>query len=94
MMKRRFSKEAFEYGFRRYPKGLLMAGVSGCGKSAIAKSIASEWGMNLIKYQGINLPGGVQFDGQALLSQGNEEMEKIEDTLQDKYELPPDFFTG
>lgn len=48
MMKRRFSKEAFEYGFRRYPKGLLMAGVSGCGKSAIAKSIASEWGMNLI----------------------------------------------
>jgi hypothetical protein len=50
--------------------------------------------MNLIKYQGINLPGNVQFDAQALVSQGNEEMERIEDSLQDKYELPPDFFTG
>ena len=40
------------------------------------------------------MPGNVQFDAQALVSQGNEEMERIEDTLQDKYELPPDFFTG
>ena len=63
-------------------------------KRYVTASFRKQWGMNLIKYQGINLPGGVQFDGQALLSQGNEEMEKIEDTLQDKYELPPDFFTG
>ena len=34
--------------------------------------------MNLIKYQGINLPGNVQFDAQGLISQGNEEMERIE----------------
>ena len=63
-------------------------------KRYVTASFRKQWGMNLIKYQGLNLPGGVQFDGQALLSQGNEEMEKIEDTLQDKYELPPDFFTG
>ncbi len=63
-------------------------------KRYVTASFKKQWGMNLIKYQGINLPGGVQFDGQALISQGNEEMEKIEDTLQDKYELPPDFFSG
>ncbi len=63
-------------------------------KRYVTASFRKQWGMNLIKYQGINLPGGVQFDGQALISQGNDEMEKIEDTLQDKYELPPDFFTG
>ena len=63
-------------------------------KKYVTASFRKQWGMNLIKYQGINLPGGVQFDGQALISQGNEEMERIENDLQDKYELPPDFFTG
>ena len=63
-------------------------------KKYVTASFRKQWGMNLIKYQGINLPGNVQCDGQALISQGNEEMERIEDTLQDKYELPPDFFTG
>jgi len=63
-------------------------------KKYVVASFRKQWGMNLIKYQGINLPGGVQFDGQALVSQGNEEMEKIEDTLQDKYELPPDIMVG
>jgi len=28
------------------------------------------------------------------MSSANEEMNQIEETLQDKYELPPDFFTG
>ena len=63
-------------------------------KKYVVASFRKQWGMNLIKYQGINLPGGVQFDGQALISQGNEEMERIEESLQDKYELPPDFWVG
>ena len=63
-------------------------------KKYVTAAFRKQWGMNLIKYQGINLPGGVQFDGQALISQGNEEMERLENDLQDKYELPPDFFTG
>ena len=63
-------------------------------KRYVTASFRKQWGLNLIKYQGINLPGGVQFDGQALVSQGNEEMERIEETLQDKYELPADFWVG
>ena len=48
LLRKRFTKEAFDYGFLTYPRGLLMAGVPGCGKSAIAKAIANEWNMNLL----------------------------------------------
>ena len=48
----------------------------------------------LNKYQNISLPGGVQFNADTLMSSAMEEMNQIEETMQDKYELPPDFFTG
>lgn len=37
-----------DYGLPRY-KGMLLAGVSGCGKTLIAKSIASSWKLPLFK---------------------------------------------
>ena len=47
-LRKRFTKSASEFGFIRKPSGLLLAGVPGCGKSAIAKALANEWGMNLL----------------------------------------------
>ena len=43
-----FSKEAAELGIDP-PKGLLLVGVQGCGKSLAAKVIAREWGLPLLK---------------------------------------------
>jgi SpoVK/Ycf46/Vps4 family AAA+-type ATPase len=43
-----FSSKAREYGLPE-PKGLLMLGVQGCGKSLAAKAIASEWNLPLLR---------------------------------------------
>jgi len=43
-----FSQEAIEYGLP-YPKGLLLVGVQGTGKSIAAKIIAHEWQLPLLR---------------------------------------------
>lgn len=43
-----YDKEARDWGLEE-PKGLLLLGVPGCGKSLIAKSIASNWNMPLLR---------------------------------------------
>jgi SpoVK/Ycf46/Vps4 family AAA+-type ATPase len=43
-----FSNKAREYGLPE-PKGLLMLGVQGCGKSLAAKAIAAEWNLPLLR---------------------------------------------
>ena len=51
-------------------------------------------GNNLSKFEGVQLPGGVQFNGQKILDEAREEIDKIEELVQDRYELPPDFMVG
>jgi ATP-dependent 26S proteasome regulatory subunit len=43
-----FSPEAQRYGLEA-PRGLLLLGVQGCGKSLCAKAVASEWGLALLR---------------------------------------------
>lgn len=53
-----YEKKARDFGLQE-PKGLLLLGVPGCGKSLTAKSIASFWNMPLLRldigkvYQGL-----------------------------------------
>ncbi|MBI1983247.1 MAG: AAA family ATPase, partial [Acidobacteria bacterium] len=46
--------EAARYGLKP-PKGILIMGVQGCGKSLCAKAVAREWGMQLLKFDCSNL---------------------------------------
>jgi SpoVK/Ycf46/Vps4 family AAA+-type ATPase len=47
-------KKAKEYGLSP-PKGLLLIGVQGCGKSLCAKAVAAEWKLPLIRLDPSNL---------------------------------------
>ena len=43
-----FSEDAREYGLP-VPKGILLLGVQGCGKSLVAKAVSREWRMPLLR---------------------------------------------
>ena len=63
-------------------------------KRYVTSLIKRQWGQNLSKFSGLQLPGGVEFNGTEIFEQANEEVNKIEEEIQDKYELPTDFYTG
>jgi hypothetical protein len=50
LRRRAFTDQAREFGLDP-PKGLLLLGVQGCGKSLCAKAIAKEWDLPLIKLE-------------------------------------------
>lgn len=47
-------QRAVEFGLS-FPKGMLLLGVPGCGKSLCAKAVAREWGLPLLKLDPANL---------------------------------------
>ena len=53
-----------------------------------------QWGQNLMKYDGIQLPGGVTLNGRQIYDDGNSELEKLDEELSLKYELPLNFYAG
>lgn len=56
--------------------------------------IKEQWGMNLIKFKGIELPGGITIDGDTIYAEALKDKERIEEEIQLKWELPPGFFVG
>jgi len=53
-----------------------------------------QWGSNVNKYQGINMVGGVTFNGDAIISEAKEEMLRLLEELRQTWELPPMFMVG
>jgi len=56
--------------------------------------IKRQWGINLKKFEGIQLPGGVTMNGQQIYQEAIEEIKQLEDEMELKYEKPVDFFVG
>lgn len=56
--------------------------------------IKRQWGMNLIKFDGVQLPGGVILNGRQLYDDANQEIERLRERIRSEFELPADFFVG
>ena len=48
-----------------------------------------QWGMNLIKFQGVQLPGGIQLNGRQIYDDGVREIDEIRAKMASDYEMPP-----
>ena len=48
-----------------------------------------QWGMNLIKFQGVQLPGGIQLNGRQIYDDGVREIDEIRSKMATDYEMPP-----
>jgi GNAT superfamily N-acetyltransferase len=50
--------------------------------------IKRQWGSNLTKFTGMNLPGGVQFNGEKIYNDAVDEITKMEQEMISGYSLP------
>jgi hypothetical protein len=54
--------------------------------------IKRNWGNNLKKFAGVQLPGGVTLNGDKIFEEATEEIKNLELEMQSKYELPVEFY--
>lgn len=56
--------------------------------------IKRQWGSNMSKFSGIQMPGGVTLNGDQIFQEAAQEIQLIEEQMQKSYELPPQFMIG
>ena len=63
-------------------------------KKYLTSLIKKQWGQNLIKFQGVKLPGGTELNGRQLYDDALRELDEIKNDMARSYELPPYDFIG
>jgi hypothetical protein len=58
-------------------------------KPYLTSLIKRQWGQNLIKFQGVKLPGGVELNGRQLYDDAQKEIDILMEKMSNTYELPP-----
>ena len=48
-----------------------------------------QWGQNLLKFQGVKLPGGVELNGRQIYDDAEKDLDIIREQMSSTYELPP-----
>ena len=51
--------------------------------------IKKQWGQNLIKFQGVKLPGGIELNGRQIYDDAERDIEAIVSKMSSEYETPP-----
>ena len=63
-------------------------------KSYLTALIKKQWGLNLLKFEGVQLPGGVTLNGRQIYDDAITDIEKLEEEMALRHETPPDFAIG
>ena len=63
-------------------------------KQYATAKIKYQWGSNLSKFAGVQLPGGVTLDGPRIMEEAQREIDKIEEEMQSYNVLPNEMFMG
>jgi len=58
-------------------------------KIYLTSLIKRQWGQNLIKFNGVKLPGGVELNGRQLYDDAQKEIDDLMEKMSNTYELPP-----
>ena len=58
-------------------------------KKYLTSLIKRQWGQNLMKFQGVQLPGGVTLNGRQLYDDALRELAELQQRMTFDYELPP-----
>ena len=59
-------------------------------KQYVTALFKEQWGMNLSKFDGVQMPGGVTLNGRVILEEARTDLEKLREEMSLKYELPVD----
>ena len=51
--------------------------------------IKRQWGQNMIKFNNVQLPGGITMNGRQLFEDGNDEVLALEEKMMTHYQIPP-----
>ena len=58
-------------------------------KKYLTALMKKQWGQNLIKFKGVKLPGGIEFNGRELYDDGQKEIDALLEKMTSEYEVPP-----
>lgn len=63
-------------------------------KKYVTALIKRQWGQNMIKFDGFQLPGGITMNGRQIYEDAVEEINKLEEEMQLAWMLPDNFMMG
>ena len=63
-------------------------------KRYVTALIKQQWGQNLIKFEGMQMPGGVTFNGRQIFDDATQELANLTEEARLNWEEPVDFMTG
>jgi hypothetical protein len=59
-------------------------------KQYVTALFKEQWGLNLSKFEGVQMVGGVTLNGRVILEEARTDIEKLREEMSLKYELPVD----